>query len=272
MRNLDLLEFCVRIRAMGANGSTESAATNADAESAPAPPAVTEGDKVGKVLQVILIDKSSSMNIGNYAKTVADNITIPTVRALHDKCDELTLAVSTFSGTLTHALPFHVVATFDKDAEMKLRSRLPKTANGSTRYYNSVSDMIDMVREHLKTHKYDRVALTVYSDGENTMLDGPDAETDMNERIVQARADGWVLAFVGIEHDVRKTTKSARHDECFAVGSRFEESEFDQCTRTCSARVVSAPAAVAAADFDAQVSDEQPVRINARGVRFEGDV
>jgi hypothetical protein len=270
------LRVCIRIGRMGANTSTEQTT-----DDVLPPPVVSEDEPVGNILQVILIDRSSSMNVGNYAKTVADNIVIPSIKALSDKCDTITIAVSTFSDILVHDVPFKKISAFDADIELELRAKLPKTANGTTRYFESVSDTIEMIRKHLvmqhrKSYNYDRVALTVFSDGSNTVSCEPNAESFMNEQIDKARAEGWVLSFVGIEHNASTSTKSARFDEVFNVASRFDDDGFEQCTRACSTRVLSAPVSAVHREKDTEVADLQgknsedaPTRTNGRYSRVD---
>lgn len=216
---------------MGATASTESPSSSVSSETVETP------EKIDKILQVILIDRSSSMNVGNYGKTVADNIVLPTVQRLSSQCNELTLHVSTFATKLIHVVQFQKM---NEKFTSQLRDFLPTVAHGGTRYYDSVVDTIASVQEHLKSNHYDRVGFTVFTDGQDTCCSSPSSEKTMNETIDRVRDQGWVLSFVGIEFNVATSTKSAQKQECMVVTSHFEKDEFEKCIATTSGRLLSA--------------------------------
>ena len=171
--------------------------------------AAASPSKKMKELHVFVIDRSGSMSRGNYAKTVADNIVIPTVADNIAKAGgSITVSVHTFNHEHTKEVEFAEVA----DAET-LRPKLPTVADGSTRYYETLIEVLDSIPDG----KYDLVSIQVFTDGMNNVNSTPDCKMVMDSKIQEGRDKGWLFTFVGVDIAPEACTTSANADECCRV-------------------------------------------------------
>jgi hypothetical protein len=176
-------------------------------------------------LHVFVIDRSGSMNYGDYAKTVADDIVIPTVADNIAKSGgPITVSVHTFANEHVKVVEFESVA----DAET-LRPKLPTTASGQTMYYDTLIEVLDGIPDDT----YDLVSVQVFTDGCNNKYGGTiDGEEIMNRKIKTCRAKGWLFTFVGIDIAPEACTKSANEQECGTVTRTNGENDDYAATRT----------------------------------------
>lgn len=178
-------------------------------------------------LHVFVIDRSGSMNRGNYAKTVADNIVIPTVADNIAKSGgPITVSVHTFNHDHTKEIEFEEVA----DAET-LRPKLPTVADGSTRYYETLTEVLNGIPDG----KYDLVSIQVFTDGKNNVTSTLGAEATMNEKIQEGRDKGWLFTFVGVDIDPQACTTAANEQECSRVRRTAGDADDYGATRVITA-------------------------------------
>lgn len=173
---------------------------------------VVKGTK--KELFVFVIDQSGSMESNDYKSTVSDQIVLPFVKEQIEKSGgPVEVDVHTFN-----AKHYHPVVFQSTDDAESLRPSLPTKAEGMTRYYETMLEVLQTVRDHVvKNGPYGIVSIQVFTDGANNILTNPYAESIMNAALDEARKGGWIFTFTGIERNPSMDTKSARLHECCMV-------------------------------------------------------